>query len=67
MSKIKPCPLCGGQANVQKPLSMRGSPYNVYCGRKHGRWDEECGLVLFGGDSETRKEMIAKWNRRASN
>ena len=65
MSKLKPCPLCGGPANIQKPLVGRGPPYNVYCGKKDEDWDDnECGLVLYGGN-ETRKQMIEKSNKRA--
>lgn len=63
--KLKPCPLCGGKARVVKPLNASGPPYNVTCGTEYGISKDECGLVLFGG-KETRKEMIAKWNIRAT-
>lgn len=57
--RLKPCPLCGGQASITSPT---GSTYNIHCGTEDD-WDNECSLVLFG-DKEKMSEMIEKWNRR---
>ena len=63
-TKLLPCPLCGTEASVTRLGHPSSSPtYNVSCGVADDDSDT-CGLVLFGGNGATRKEMIARWNRR---
>lgn len=59
------CPLCGNRANVTRLNHPNSKPtYNISCGVQDDDSDA-CGLVLFGG-YDTRKDMVAKWNRRAT-
>lgn len=62
---VLPCPLCGRVSGITR-LSHPGSKatYNVSCGDEND-YTDTCGLVLFGGNGDTRKSMIAKWNQRA--
>lgn len=63
MDELKPCPFCGGEAEVQKAKSTsyfgRKLPYKVKCKRCH------CALAyqFFG----TEKDATKAWNRRADN
>lgn len=59
-----PCPLCGTASSVtclQYPGSK--SVYNVSCGVKDDDSDS-CGLVLYGGSKDRRKDVVARWNQR---
>lgn len=62
-SKLLPCPLCGTEASVTRPID---GVYNISCGVANDGSDT-CGLVLFGsGSKEDRMgRMIEKWNRRS--
>ena len=51
--KLKPCPFCGGEANI---MHMDGYPYWVYC--------EDCGVKVYGRILD-KEESIRAWNRRA--
>lgn len=52
MTKLRPCPFCGGKAQTER---VRPDVVNIEC--------EGCGVVLFGG-GDSANEMVAKWNRR---
>lgn len=65
MSELKPCPFCGGEAEIIKShgqkIDTRTMPYrvalavackNMECGANMGNWYE-------------RAEAVAAWNRRA--
>ncbi|MBQ5748790.1 MAG: Lar family restriction alleviation protein [Oscillospiraceae bacterium] len=61
MSKIKPCPFCGGQAELRLIPSYRydGDPFDtwhVMC--------PKCEITTF--HCLTEGTAIRKWNRRAS-
>lgn len=74
MIDIKPCPFCGGKADIKKASFSRSeegySVYEVYC--------TQCGAKIFGDafnfyqvkyDSENPQDKISaikKWNRRIS-
>ncbi|MDE9536913.1 Lar family restriction alleviation protein [Xenorhabdus bovienii] len=55
MTKLKPCPFCGEEADVAEEY---GGRYYVYC--------SEC-LVEQTEPSETKEEAITIWNQRANN
>lgn len=66
MDKLKPCPFCGGEAEIvnYEPRLHRPSrnhPYSVYCpgcDLLFG-WDED-----YGGEFDTKKEATEAWNTR---
>ena len=54
--KLKPCPFCGGKAEIMK----MGYPHWIYC--------LKCGARVHGYVTETKtneKASIEAWNRRA--
>ena len=53
--KLKPCPFCGGEAEVVK--TTKESPWNIGC--------KNCGCVLFT-HYHVQRLAIEAWNRRAS-
>ncbi|MEA4947070.1 MAG: Lar family restriction alleviation protein [Oscillospiraceae bacterium] len=55
MSKLKPCPFCGGKAHVQGH-GYGTEEYRVYC--------EECGCSTKQW-AETKDKAIAAWDLRA--
>lgn len=64
--KLKACPLCGAESRVIRLGHGSGAAtYNVSCGVRDDESDS-CSLVLFGGASDRRKDMIAKWNHRTA-
>lgn len=54
MIDLKPCPFCGGRANLED----LGWPHHVYC--------TECGAKVTSCkfEKEGELEAIEKWNRR---
>lgn len=57
---LKTCPLCGTRALL---TIHDGGPVNVSCGVKDDDSDT-CGLVLFGGNDDSKQAMIDRWNKR---
>ena len=61
--ELKPCPFCGGKAELEVLKYFRGDMYAIYCTadlspeKRHGH---------FITDYETEAEAIADWNRRAN-
>ena len=56
--KLKPCPFCGGKAEIMKI----GYPHWIYC--------LKCGARVHGYVTKTRageKASIEAWNRRSEN
>ena len=54
--KLKPCPFCGGEAEM-RPWKYNGHDrYDFFCGH--------CGCSFIAGTCETKEEAIAKWNTR---
>ena len=56
MTKLKPCPFCGGEAYIAHRRDERF--WNYYCGCV------DCGVETLGHDR--KKEAIEAWNRRPS-
>ena len=56
--KLKPCPFCGGKAEVE----YGASGYNVY---QIGCQNGEC--FAYAGWGDTPEEAAEAWNRRAKN
>ena len=55
MNELKPCPFCGGEAEVRKEDTSNGKSYHVTCTNKH--------LVYLLGFN-TEEQAIKAWNRR---
>lgn len=51
-NKLKPCPFCGGEAEIERQYH---GGYVVYC------QNENCGCAIFGN----RDEVLKAWNTRA--
>lgn len=60
---LKSCPLCGNRA--QLTIHNGGRPVNVSCGVEDDDSDT-CGLVLFGGNDDSKQDMIDRWNKRGT-
>lgn len=55
--ELKPCPFCGGKAEIGSEHNDRGAIYCIDCGAK----------IEFGGCGvELKLKAIEAWNRRAS-
>ena len=54
MPKLKPCPFCGGEADIREPNIFYWGKV-IVC--------EKCGVQM--PPSKNNKEAIAAWNRRA--
>jgi Lar family restriction alleviation protein len=54
-TNLKPCPFCGGRAELDTPRGPLNRDRAIYC--------HDCNATM-GGDSSD--EVIAAWNRRAS-
>ena len=52
MSELKPCPFCGGKAQLGTAINFRGTEYYVAC---------SCCAINF---TSSREEAISKWNHR---
>lgn len=52
--ELKPCPFCGGKAEISLLLSN----YGVAC--------TSCMGAIFPAKEQTREEAIKAWNRRAT-
>jgi hypothetical protein len=57
---LLPCPLCGRHAEIVQPIRGKGRAWNVGC----GDGIDSCGLVLFGSNDLSRRDMIDHWNNR---
>lgn len=58
--KLKPCPFCGGEAEMQPwkyNWKLDGFIYDIVC--------LHCGCSFKASYCETKEEAIAKWNARA--
>lgn len=53
-NKLKPCPFCGGEAEIYNPMPGYESGYGTYC--------KSCDSYFTHGDSE--EEAIKVWNSR---
>lgn len=66
MRELKPCPFCGGQAEIRVYLASNGKKsYTVRC---KSMCAVTCGHVENGRWRATlKREAIEAWNRRADN
>ena len=63
--RLKPCPLCGGEATYER---LEHGPsgdviYNIACPTDIEH--DGCGIVLFGDGTHTLGDMVSHWNNRA--
>ena len=56
MSELKPCPFCGGEAELVDCEAF----FYVRCSNH-----DECKIFVITEDMETKEDAIAIWNRRA--
>ena len=52
MSVLKPCPFCGGKADINR------------CGNRWQAWCRHCATIQMGEFYDTEADAIAAWNRR---
>lgn len=57
MTELKPCPFCGGGANVSKIYYIH--EYKIIC--------NGCGASFYPFCATSEKSAIEAWNRRAEN
>ena len=53
---LKPCPLCGGEAVIQRFNTHPNLPFRIICA---------CGAEIRGGKGESESDVAERWNRRA--
>lgn len=53
---LKPCPLCGGEAVIQRFGAHPSLPFRIIC---------SCGAEIRGGKGESVADAVERWNRRA--
>lgn len=61
MTELKPCPFCGGKAEIFQRIGKRYSEYNVSCGNVN------CNVMPETGNFDTEQKAIEAWNRRVDN
>ena len=70
MTELKPCPFCGGEAEVYDYEASQ----DIYDGQTLGYLDTEyytaygCGCAMYGciiGEKKSEEDAIEAWNRRA--
>lgn len=72
MTELKPCPFCGGNAEVYEYESEQtiydadtlGFVDTEYC-TKHGVGCPECGCII--AEKTSKQKAIDAWNRRYDN
>lgn len=68
--ELKPCPFCGGEAELIDDSGRHGKVYSVYhqCprnGGKFNRYGSVCTLTIDTGWYDTAEEATEAWNTRA--
>lgn len=67
MNELKPCPFCGGKAEIRKGNNYGDPPhFYVVCTQCGIRGCTTC-LLYDGDEKECLKKCEEKWNRRAVN
>lgn len=67
---LKPCPFCGGPAELERDSDHHGSWFNLGCARHWGKPDIQADEACLGArlyyteDAENEAKAIAAWNRR---
>lgn len=59
MTKLKPCPFCGGEAEIVKDGIIK--PYKARCNNA----DNKCCVMVVTAWFSTKQEAIEAWNQRA--
>ena len=75
MEKLKPCPFCGNEVEVEKiPLwSGNGRGYSgcyefrIKCENCGGTVDQPKNDSIYRSEEESRENAIKAWNRRTAN
>ena len=69
-TSLKPCPFCGGEAELERDNDHHGEWFNLGCARNWHRVgpDQACpgGYIWYTAGPEEEAEAIAAWNRRAT-
>lgn len=67
---LKPCPFCGGPAELERDSDHHGSWFNLGCARHWGGGgvarEDAClgGRVFYTEDAENESKAITAWNTR---
>ena len=61
--KLKPCPFCGGEAELFKDISFSAESGKQIAEIKAFAWCCECSALVSG---DTEIEAVELWNRRAN-
>ena len=64
MTELKPCPFCGGEAEVFKDVTFKAETGEKIREIKFFVWCTECTALVSGN---TEEEAIEAWNRRVKN
>ena len=68
MNELKPCPVCGGKAEIKRECDYGDPPHWYAICTKCGISGCFIGLYIHGeNDEECINECVKKWNRRADN
>lgn len=59
MEELKPCPFCGGEADMRENKSSYVPRYYVCCG------NVDCWMLVSTCNRETPEQAAELWNRRA--
>ena len=60
MFELKPCPFCGGKAEIHERACYFGCAFKMYYAI------ECCDCLCEIGDLETETDVVIAWNRRES-
>ena len=65
MTELKPCPFCGGEANVHSDGDAFSSPFlEIYCSQCNTSMIRYINVLE--SDEHNREGIIQRWNTRAS-
>ena len=64
MTELKPCPFCGGKAEVFSDVTFKAETGEKIAEIKFFAWCTDCPALVSG---DTENEAIDAWNRRTNN
>ena len=61
MKELKPCPFCGGEAEIEPYEVRKGYEASIQCNSCLGRMI----IITYDDEKTAVKKVIEAWNRRA--